>query len=156
MYSAVSKLKIFAFVLALLSLMALSSGLAFGQAISGNLVGTVIDSSSAVVTNASVEASNLGTGATTAATTGGTGGYRFENLPVGTYKITVKASGFRTVTQQADVELNKTGTVNVTLTPGATSETIEVSGVAAVLDTSTAQISSSYNARYSQDLGITS
>jgi hypothetical protein len=156
MYSAVSKLKIFAFVLALLSLMALSSGLAFGQAISGNLVGTVIDSSSAVVTNASVEASNLGTGATTAATTGGTGGYRFENLPVGTYKITVKASGFRTVTQQVDVVLNQTGTLNVTLTPGATSETIEVSGVAAVLDTSTAQISSSYNARYSQDLGITS
>jgi Carboxypeptidase regulatory-like domain len=156
MFSAVSKLKIFTFVLALLSLMALGSGLAFGQAISGNIVGTVIDSSSAVVTNASVEATNVGTDATTTATTGGTGGYRFENLPVGTYKITVKASGFRTVTQQVDVVLNQTGTLNVTLTPGATSETIEVSGVAAILDTSSAQISSSYNERYSKDLGITS
>ena len=86
MHSAVSKLKVFAFVLALLSLMALGSGLAFGQAISGNIVGTVIDSSSAVVTNASVEATNLGTGLTTSATTNATGGYRFDNLPVGTYR----------------------------------------------------------------------
>jgi hypothetical protein len=156
MYSAVSKLKVFAFVLALLSLMAFGSGLAFGQAISGNIVGTVIDSSSAVVTNASVEATNVGTGATTTATTGGTGGYRLENLPVGTYKITVKASGFRTTTQQADVELNKTGTVNVTLSPGAATETVEVSGAAPIIDTTTAQLGTTYTARLTQDLGLTS
>src|ERR1700704_6540081 len=108
MHSVVSKLRVFAFVLALLSLMALGSGLAFGQAISGNLVGTVIDSSSAVVTNATVEATNVGTGAPTPANPGATGGYRFDNLPVGTYKITVKASGFRSSSQQVDVELNRT------------------------------------------------
>ncbi len=156
MQSVVSKLKVFAFGLALLSLMALGSGLAFGQAISGSIVGTVVDSSAAVVTNASVEALNVGTGATVTTITGGTGGYRFENLPVGTYRITVKASGFKAVTQQVDVVLNTTGTLNVTLSPGAATETIEVSGTAAILDTSSAQISSSYNERYSKDLGITS
>ena len=156
MQSVVSKLKVFAFGLALLSLMALGSGLAFGQAISGSIVGTVVDSSAAVVTNASVEALNVGTGATITTRTGGTGGYRLENLPVGTYRITVKASGFKAVTQQVDVVLNQTGTLNVTLSPGAATETIEVSGTAAVLDTSSAQISSSYNERYSKDLGITS
>ena len=156
MQSVVSKLKIFAFGLALLSLMALGTGLAFGQAISGSIVGTVVDSSAAVVTNASVEALNVGTGATVTTRTGGTGGYRLENLPVGTYRVTVKASGFKAVTQQVDVVLNQTGTLNVTLSPGAATETIEVSGTAAILDTSSAQISSSYNERYSQDLGITS
>jgi hypothetical protein len=156
MHSVVSKLKVFAFVLALLSLMALGSGLAFGHAIRGNLVGTVIDSSSAVVTNATVEVTNVGTGATTSAITGGSGGYRFENLPVGTYKITVKASGFRTTSQQADVELNKTGTVNVTLSPGAASETVEVSGAAPIIDTTTAQLGTTYNERLTQDLGLTS
>jgi len=156
MQSVVSKLKIFAFGLALLSLMALGSGLAFGQAISGSIVGTVVDSSSAVVTNASVEALNVGTGATIATRTGGTGGYRFENLPVGTYRVTVKASGFKAVTQQVDVVLNQTGTLNFFFNDTATTETIEVSGTAAVLDTSSAQISSSYNERYSKDLGITS
>jgi hypothetical protein len=156
MQSVVSKLKVFAFGLALLSLMALGSGLAFGQAISGSIVGTVVDSSAAVVTNASVEALNVGTGATVTSKTSGTGGYRFENLPVGTYRITVKASGFKAVTQEVDVVLNQTGTLNVTLSPGAATETIEVSGTAAILDTSSAQISSSYNERYSKDLGITS
>ena len=52
----------------------------------------------------------------------------------------MKASGFKAVTQQVEVVLNQTGTLNVTLTPGATSETIEVSGVAAVIDTTSAQI----------------
>src|SRR6185437_14142655 len=85
-----------------------------------------------------------------------TGGYRFENLPVGSYRVVVKASGFRTVSQQVDVVLNQTGTLNVTLTPGAASETIEVSGVAATIDTTSAQIASSYSDRFSQDLGITS
>ena len=95
MDSVVSKLRVFASVLALLSLMALGSGLAFGQAISGNMVGTVIDSSGAVVTNANVEATNLGTGAAVPTRTGGTGGYRLENLPVGTYRITARPAASR-------------------------------------------------------------
>ncbi|MGH9501382.1 MAG: carboxypeptidase regulatory-like domain-containing protein [Terriglobales bacterium] len=156
MESVVSKLKVFAFVLALLSLMALGSGLAYGQAISGSLVGTVSDSSGAVVTNATVEATNVGTGLATTIATGNTGAYRFENLPVGTYRVTVKASGFKAVTQQVDVVLNQTGTLNVTLAPGASTETIEVSGVSTVIDTTSAQISTSYDSRFSQDLGLTS
>jgi hypothetical protein len=128
----------------------------FSQAISGNIVGTVIDSSAAVVTNASVEATNLGTGVTSAATTSATGGYRFDNLPIGTYKITVKASGFRTVSRQAEVELNKTGTVNVTMSPGAATETVEVSGEAPLIDTSTAQVTTNYNEREISDMpGVT-
>jgi len=98
--------------------------------ISGSLVGTVIDSSSAVVTNASVEATKIDTGVTTTTRTGSTGAYRFENLPVGTYRIVVMSRGFKTAIQQVDVVLNQTGTLNFALTLGATSETIEVSGVA--------------------------
>ena len=47
------------------------------------------------------------------------------------------------MTQQVDMVLNQTGTLNVTFSPGAATETVEVSGVATVLDTSSAQISSS-------------
>ena len=46
--------------------------------------------------------------------------------------------------------LNQTGTLNVTLTPGAASETIEVSGVAATIDTTSAQIQTNYNAHFSR------
>jgi len=82
--------------LALLSLIAVASSGAYGQAISGNLVGTVMDSSAAVVANASVEATKIDTGVTTTTTTGSTGAYRFENSPVGTYRIIVRSSGFKT------------------------------------------------------------
>ena len=132
------------------------SAMAYGQAISGSLVGTVIDSSSAVVTNASVEATKIDTGVTTTTRTGSTGAYRFENLPVGTYRIVVMSRGFKTAIQQVDVVLNQTGTLNFALTLGATSETIEVSGVAATIDTTSAQLQSTYDDRYSQELGITS
>ena len=129
---------------------------AYAQAISGNLVGTVIDSSSAVVANASVEATKIDTGVITTTSTGNTGAYRFENLPVGTYRIVVKSSGFKTSIQQVDVVLNQTGTLNFTLALGATSETIEVSGVAATIDTTSAQLQTTYDSRFSQDLGISS
>src|ERR1700736_2808894 len=69
---------------------------ASAQAISGNLVGTVLDSSSAVVTNATVAATKIDTGVTTTTTTNSTGAYHFENLPVGTYKITTTNRGFKT------------------------------------------------------------
>src|SRR5579864_7832721 len=76
---------------------------AFGQAISGNLVGTVIDSSSAVVTGATVAATKIDTGVTTTTTSNSTGAYHFENLPVGTYRVVVTSKGFKTGIQQVDV-----------------------------------------------------
>jgi len=152
MQSVVSKLKIFAFGLALLSLMALGTGLAFGQAVSGNMVGTVTDSSGAAVVNADVTATNVGTGIATAAKTNGTGGYRFDNLPAGSYRITAKSSGFRTTTVNAEILLNQTGTANITLSPGASTETVEVSGETPIIDTSTQQLQNTYQEKQLLDL----
>ena len=67
-----------------------------------------------------------------------------------------KASGFRTTTVEAEVQLNKTGTVNLTLTPGAATETVEVSGEAPIIDTTTAQLGTTFDSRLSTDLGLTS
>ena len=131
-------------------------GMAFGQAISGNLVGTVTDPTGAVVPNAEVTATNVGTNSPSVTHTNSTGEYRFDNLPVGTYAISVKAQGFRGVVEHADVVLNKTGTVNAKLVPGAASETVEVSGAAPAIDTTTAQLQSIYDPQYAQDLGLTS
>ncbi len=145
------------FLSSLSSLLTLCVGIAFGQAISGNLVGTVSDPSGAVVPNAEVTAINAGTSASSVTHTNATGEYRFDNLPVGTYKITVKAAGFRTfVEQAAEVELNKTGTRNARLTAGAASETVEVTGEAPAIDTTTAQLQTTFDPQYAQDLGLTS
>ena len=135
----------------------MSASGAYAQAISGNLVGPWWIRRAAAVANAIGECHQHRTPEhdhhrqPTAP-----GAYRFENLPVGTYRITVKTqSDFKTQVQQVDVVLNQTGTLNVTLTPGATSETIEVSGVAATIDTTSAQMQTNYDTRFSQDLGIT-
>jgi hypothetical protein len=138
-------LSVFTFVI-------LSFGLAYGQAISGNIVGTVVDSSGAAVTGADVVAHNVATGVNSSGKTNSTGGYRFDNLPIGAYEITAKASGFQTTTLRVDVQLNKSGTANITLTPGSASTTIEVAGVAETLDTTTAQIQTTYEAKMLEDL----
>jgi hypothetical protein len=138
------------------SLLTLTTSLAFGQAISGNLVGTISDQTGAVVPTAEVTATNVGTKASVVTHANSTGEYRFENLPVGSYKITVKAPGFRTFVEDADVELNKTGTRNASIIPGAASETVEVTGAAPVIDTTTAQLQTTFDPQYAQDLGLTS
>ncbi len=57
------------------------------QAVSGDLLGIVTDSTGAVVSNAQVVATNLGTGVKATTKTNATGEYRFINLPVGHYSI---------------------------------------------------------------------
>ncbi len=155
MYRAAFTLRAFASALALLSLLALAVGPVYGQAISGNIVGTVVDSTGAAVAGADITVTNIGTGVAAIATSNSTGEYRFNNLPVGTYKVMVKAAGFRVVTEQVEIQLNQTGTANVVLSPGAASETIEVSGTAPILDTTTAQVTTDYEALQVADSPIT-
>jgi hypothetical protein len=133
-----------AFALALVCLIALPSTNLFGQTISGNLVGTVIDSSGAAVANADVEITNIGTSVTNRTRTNGGGEYRLGDLIPGSYRVTAKAAGFKAITQTVDVQLNRTGTLNLTLVPGSASETIEVSGAAPLLDTTTPQLGTTY------------
>ena len=66
----------------------------FAQAISGNVVGTVMDSTGAAVAGADVTGINTATGISANAKTNNTGQYRFDNLPIGSYRFTVKASRF--------------------------------------------------------------
>jgi hypothetical protein len=133
-----------AFVLAVLSVMALTSLNMLGQATSGNLVGTVFDASGAAVVGADVEVTNVATNAVTRSKTNGTGEYRADNLLPGTYRVSVKAQGFKAFAQTTDVQLNTTGTINVTLTPGAATETVEVSGAPPIIDTTTSQLGTTY------------
>ncbi len=132
--------------------MALGSVLTFAQAVSGNIVGTVTDSSGAAVVGAEVVATKVATGVSATSKTSNSGEYRFDNLLAGTYRVTARSSGFRTTSVIAEVLLNQTGTVNVTLSPGASTETVEVSGEAPIIDTTTAQLQTTYEDRQLLDL----
>jgi hypothetical protein len=125
----------------------------FGQASDGNIVGTVLDATGAVVSNANVELANVATGVKNTAKTDSNGAYRFNNVLVGTYAITVMAQGFTTLTlKDVQVELSKTTTVNLTVTVGAVATQIEVSESAVLIDSTTAQITNTYERRLASEL----
>src|SRR5437879_6372560 len=115
--------------------LSLGSGNAFAQATaSATIQGTVTDKSGAVVSGAQVVAKNKATDLTREATTSETGYYRFELLPVGTYAVTVTKAGFGTVAQTIETLIGQVATVNAELKPGATSEVIEVTSEAPLVD----------------------
>ena len=123
------------------------------QAISGDLVGTVADATGAVVPNATVTAVNAATGTRATASTNVSGFYRLANLLPGTYSLSAVATGFNTsIVKEVPVQLNQTATVNVALTLGSVSTSVEVSAMGAVVDTTTAQIQTTYGVKQITDL----
>ena len=117
-------------------LLALTAAIA--QLPTGTILGTVKDSSGAVVPGAEVAARQTDTNQSRTATTGEDGAYRFDQLSVGTYEITVKASGFETDVQSGlTLSVGAEQVSNFTLQVGSVSQTVSVSAEAATLVTTT-------------------
>src|SRR3984885_15215413 len=139
----------------LLTTIALAS-IAFAQTTSGDLVGTIKDPSGAFISNATVTVTNEETGVAVSVKAGSSGEFRASNLLPGKYDLVVGSSGFQPYTLRGlVVELNKTSTTNVTLTIGA-STTVEVAAQAgAVLDTTSTNLTQSFENEELTDLPST-
>ena len=136
-------------------LLALTAPL-FAQLTSGNIVGAVYDPSGAIIPGATLVATNTATGATSTTTSTSAGDYRFENLPVGTYDLTVTAPGFaKAELKGISVLLNATPTENIKLSVGQSTATIEVSSTAVAIDTTTATIQNTFSTKQVTDLPTT-
>jgi outer membrane receptor protein involved in Fe transport len=120
----------------LLMLLVAFTGQVFAQATaSASIDGTVLDQSKAVVPDAKVTITNLGTGATRTSTTNSNGFFRFDLLPVGTYDVKVAKAGFATASApKIELQIGRTATVDLGLKPGSTSETVEVTGAVPLVD----------------------
>jgi hypothetical protein len=128
---------------------------AIGQTIDGNVVGTVLDPSGASIPSAGVELVNEATGVKATARTDADGGYRFSNVPVGTYTITVTAASFTTRSlKHVLVDLNNTATAILTLKVGSVESAVDVTDAGVLLDTTTAQITATYSGREAADLAM--
>ena len=113
-----------------------------GQATaSGTVLGTISDTSQAVVNGAEVTLASTTTGTTRTMLTNNTGSYRFDLLSSGTYKLTIKSKGFATAVQTIQLLVGQTATANMTLTPGSTSQTIEVAGSNPLVDVQKTSVS---------------
>ena len=119
--SKTMKLAVMVFLLALLG------ANAWGQAIFATLTGVVSDPSGSVIANANVTLTDAQSGSARNTVTNGEGYFTFASVPVGTYGLRVEAEGFQGY--KADSIVLGGGerrNVNVALTVGATSQTVEV------------------------------
>ncbi len=121
------------------TLLMLGLGWLNGQVVTASLEGTVSDPTGAAVPGAAVKVRNRSTNIETSVTTGADGRYYVPSLqPGGPYAITVSAAGFKTVERVGlTLEVNESAKVDIALSLGATSETIQVTGEAPLLEATT-------------------
>jgi hypothetical protein len=135
------------FVLALLVAGVFVLQTAAQTVVTGDFVGTVTDPSNAVVANATVTLSSADTGTSETTKTSSTGFYRFSLLKPGNYRLLVEQPGFRKASQSATVAIGAVTTANVQLQLGQSSETVEVTGTAPLIQTENANIQTSLSAK---------
>lgn len=125
------------FVVLLLLTWSFGRQTSFAQATaSATLEGRVTDKAQAVIKSATVTINNKATGITRTSSTNDTGSYRFDLLPAGKYDIKVSASGFASaVTESVELLVGRATTLDYTLNPGATTETVTVTAEAPIMDT---------------------
>jgi hypothetical protein len=128
------RLTLFAIVLAL-------SPLVRAQAPTGQITGTVTDPSGAVVSGATVTATNNATNARRQTATNEDGLFSLPALPPGNYQLQVEASGFpKQVTEGLELQVGQVARVDFALRIGNVSETVQVSGAAPMLQSETAEL----------------
>jgi hypothetical protein len=120
---------------------AIAANPAIAQTTFAGIVGTVRDSSGAVVTGLKVTVNNKATGEQSSQATNELGIYGFTTLKPGTYTVHAEQAGFRPVDVQGiAVQINQTARVDITIEVGQTTEAIEVQASAPVLATNTTDI----------------
>src|SRR6185312_8844207 len=134
----------------------LCCGSLLGQTITSSLIGTVVDPADAAVVGAPVTLTDVATKAERTATTDSSGTYRFLSLDPGTYNVTVKANGFKAVTQTGIVisasETHSGGKMVLQL--GSVSESISVTAEAAQVQLSSSEKSQTVDAGQLNDLTL--
>jgi hypothetical protein len=122
------------------------------QQLTGSLEGVVKDPSEAMVPGATVELANVATGTTQTQISGVQGSYIFNAVKPGSYKVTASLPGFTTVSRFVEIELNKTTTVNFTLSVGEISQEVFVTEAAATLDLAHSEVAANVDTRVVTEL----
>jgi len=116
-------------------LLLVCAAVTLAQNATGSITGAVTDPNNEVIPNATVTVTNKATGAVRKGATRSGGVYSVESLLPGEYEVRVEAQGFITQLQALTVAVGSTTTGNFSMTVGGTSQTIEVTGAAPIINT---------------------
>jgi hypothetical protein len=115
---------------------------------SSALAGSVLDPSGAVISNAQVKATDINTGSVREVQTNLEGRFLFSQINPGTYQIEVHAQGFGLGRSQPTiVSVGQTAQVNFSLSPAATSQSVEVTGQSALMSLENPNTSTTLDAK---------
>ena len=106
----------------------------YAQKTNGDITGTVMDATGAVLPGASVTATCIDTNQSRNAITDAQGGYRIPELPLCVYRVTAELQGFKTVAREAPVQPNAVAKVDFNLEVGTQAETVTVVGVSPLIE----------------------
>jgi uncharacterized protein YfaS (alpha-2-macroglobulin family) len=104
------------------------------------IVGTVTDSTGAVVKGANVEAREVSTGRTLHATTSSTGRFNLSGVPPGKYEVQVSTAGFKIAAQKLTLQARDRAVLSAALSVGESSQVVEVTGANAFVETENAAV----------------
>ena len=135
-----NKVSFKSWVAALLAALILTAGTALAQSDLGSIQGFVKDQTGAVVANAKILVKNQA-GLERSATTSDAGYFNVTNIPPGSYSVSAEAPGFKKYESISNnLGASASLSMDMQLTIGATTETVEVSATASVLQTESASV----------------
>jgi hypothetical protein len=137
-----------------LTVLLLCSVWLFGQAESGQISGSVTDSSNAVVPGARVTVTNTNTGQVRNGVTNSAGEFVIPSLTIGTYDVTIEKEGFQKYSNRVQVDVASKVDLSAKLAVTGASTTVEVtaSGETAVVNTENQTLSTVVTSNQLQDL----
>ncbi len=125
----------------LVLLLGVTATTVFAQSSSGTLTGIVTDPSQARLANVVLKLTNEETGVSLSTVTTTTGEYTFPLIPSGTYRIEAEVSGFQRSTRSGIVmELGRAARLDITMSLGQVTETVEVSGTPPLVESESATV----------------
>ena len=125
------------------------------QSMTGTVQGTVTDKQDAVVPGATVAIRNVATNATRTTVSEKNGSYRFLNVPVGNYELTIELTGFsKYVRSGITLSLNQDAVVDVQIQPAGLTESVEVRADAPLINTTTPEVGVRFDATRVAELPV--
>jgi hypothetical protein len=127
-----------------------------GQTVSSSITGTVLDPASAVIPNATVTLTDENTGSVRNVVSDSAGLFRFLNVPPGSYRVSVEATGFKSLVQSnISVSANETRDVGkLSLSIGNTSEKISVVAEATAIQLASSEKSQLVDGKQLNDITL--